>query len=72
VDEDIGLLKLGDHLVGVGNKIGAAITAIELHAFDDIELGCQALRLLDRDDAFVAHLLHRLGEHASDLLVAIG
>jgi hypothetical protein len=57
VDEDIGLLELGDHLVGVGDEIGADITAIELHAFGDIELGCQALCLLDRDDAFVAHLL---------------
>ena len=30
------------------------------------------LKLLDRDDAFVADLCHRLGDHVADFLVAVG
>ena len=30
------------------------------------------LRLLDRDHALVADLLHRLGEHLADLGIAVG
>ena len=72
VQEDIGLLELGHHLLGVGDEIGREIAAIELHALDDVELGLEAFRLFHRDDAFVADLLHRLGDHVADRLVAIG
>ena len=57
VDEDVGLFQLGDHLVGVGDEVGREIAAVELHAFDDVELGLEALGFLDRDHAFVADLL---------------
>ena len=72
VQEDVGLLELRDHLLGVGDEIGREIAAIELHALDDVELGLEALGLFNRDDAFVADLLHRLGDHLADRLVAIG
>ena len=72
VQEDVGLLELGDHLLGVGDEIGREIAAVELHALDDVEFGLEALGLLDRDDAFVADLLHRLGDHVADRLVAVG
>ena len=72
VQEDVGLLELGHHLLGVGDEIGREIAAVELHALDDVEFGLEALRLLDRDDAFVADLLHRLGDHVADRLVAVG
>ena len=39
VDEDVGVLELGDHLLGVGDEIGREIAAVELHAFDDVEFG---------------------------------
>ena len=72
VDEDVGLLQLGDHLVGVGDEVGREIAAVELHALDDVELGLEALGFLDRDDALVADLLHGLGDHVADRLLAIG
>ncbi len=71
VQQDVGGLELGRHLLGVGHEIRAEIAAVELHAFDDVELGLEALRLLDRDDALVADLLHRLGDHLADLAIAI-
>ena len=72
VDEDVGILELGQHLLGVGDEIGREIAAVELHALDDVELGLEALGLLDRDDALVADLLHRVGDHLADRLVAVG
>ena len=72
VDQDVGVLELGDHLLGVGDEIGREIAAVELHALDDVELGLEALGLLDRDHALVADLLHRLGDHLADLALAIG
>ena len=72
VDQDVGVLQLGDHLLGVGDEVGREVAAVELHALDDVELGLGGLGLLDRDHAFLADLLHRLGDHVADRLVAVG
>ena len=72
VDEDVRVLELGHHLLGVGDEVGREIAAVELHALDDFELGVEALGLLDRDDALVADLLHRFGDHVADGLLAVG
>ena len=72
MDENVGIVELGDHLLGIGDEIGREIAAVELHALDDVGLGLEALGLLDRDDALVADLLHRLGDFLADELVAIG
>src|SRR6185436_9104845 len=45
--------------------------AVELHALDDVELELEALGLLDRDHAFLADLLHRLGDLLADDGVAV-
>ena len=71
VDENVGVLELGDHLLGVGDEIGREIAAVELHALDDVELGLGGLRLLDRDHALVADLFHCVGDHLADRLVAV-
>ena len=39
VDEDVDVLELGDHLLGVGDEVRREIAAVELHALDDVELG---------------------------------
>ena len=72
VDEDVGVLELGHHLLGVGDEVGREIAAVELHALDDFQLGVEALGLLDRDDALVADLLHGFGDHVADGLLAVG
>ncbi len=53
-----------------GSSSSAA--AVELHAFDDVELGLQGFRLLDRNHAFVADLIHCFRNHLADLAVVIG
>src|ERR1700758_2841558 len=72
VDEDVGVLHLDAHLVGVGDEVGRNVAAVELHALDDVELGLEALGLFHRDDAFVADLFHGLRQVVADLLVAVG
>ena len=72
MDQDVWLIQLGGHLLGVGDEVGRHVAAIELHALDDVELGLDALGFLDRDDALVADLLHCLGDHFADLGLAVG
>ncbi len=60
VQEDVGVLELGDHLLGIGDEVGREIAAVELHALDDLDFGIERLGFLDRDHALVADLLHRL------------
>ena len=71
VDQDDRILELGDHLVGVGDEVGAEVAAVELHAIDHLGLGHEALVLLDGDDTLVADLLHRLGDLPADLGLAV-
>src|ERR1044072_7051928 len=71
VDEDVRGPELDDHLLGVGDEVGREVAAVELHAFDDIELGLHALGFLDGDHAFLADPVHRLGDQVADRLVAV-
>jgi hypothetical protein len=67
-----GSSSLTSILLRVGDEVRADVAAVELHAFDDVELGLEGLRLLDRDHALVADLAHGVGEHAADFFVAVG
>ena len=71
MDQDEGVGQFDGHLVGVGDEVGADIAAVELHAFDDIQLGDQALGFFNGDDAFVADLGHGQRDHVADFLVAV-
>src|SRR5271169_5739018 len=71
-EQDVRLLELADHLLRIGHEVRREIATVELHALDDVEFGFEALRLLDRDDALVADLVHRLRDHFADLTVVIG
>ena len=71
MQEDVGVLELGQHLLGIGDEVGGDVAAVELHAFDDFDFGLHRLGFLDGDHAFIADLLHRLGDHAADGGVAV-
>src|SRR5436190_19275529 len=36
VQEDVDVLELGNHLVGIGDEVGGEVAAVELHALDDV------------------------------------
>ena len=71
VDQNVRVFHLDPHLVGVGDEIGGDVTAIELHPFDHFQFGLQRLRLLDRDHALIADLLHGVGKKAPNLGIAV-
>src|SRR6266851_1497695 len=72
VDQDVGIVELNAHLVGVGDEVGRDVAAVELHAFDDLKLGLERLGFFNRDHALVADLLHGVGKELADFRVAVG
>ncbi len=72
MQQDHAVVEIRDHLVGVGDEVGAQVATVELHAFDDIGLGLEALVLFDGDDTLVADLLHRIRDLTADFSFAIG
>ena len=48
------------------------VTAVELHALDDVEFVFQTGTFLNRDNAFLADFLHRLGNDLPDFHVSVG
>ena len=72
MQKDVGILELHKHLLGVGDEVRRNVAAIELHAFDDFKFRREGLRLLDRNDAFLADFLHCLGYHRADFQISIG
>ena len=70
VDQDVGVLERRFHALRIGDEVGREVAAVELHAFDDFQLGLHGARLFDGDDAVLADLLHRLGDDRADLRVA--
>jgi hypothetical protein len=72
VDEHERVVQHDLHPLGVGHEVGRQVAAVELHALDHVELARHRLGLLDRDDALLAHLLHGVGDHVADRLVAVG
>ena len=71
VDQDVGVFQLNQHLLGVGDEVRREISAVKLHALDDLELCLQALALFYGDDALIADALHGLGEFGADLGIAV-
>ncbi len=72
VDEQVGILELGFHALGIGYEIGRQIAAVELHALNHFQSGFKPFGFLDRDHALLADFLHRLGNDVADGGVVVG
>ena len=71
-DEDQRIVQLRDHLLVVGDHIGARVAAVELHAFHQRHFGLQGLGFFDGDDAVLADLIHRVRDQIADDRIAGG
>ena len=71
MDQDVAVFEHGLHRRGVGHEVGAQVAAVELHALDPLDLGLERLAFLDRDDAVLADLFGRLGDHLADLGIEV-
>src|SRR5665213_247682 len=65
-DEDVGILENCLHALSVGDHVRGDVALVELHPLDKLELGLQALALLDGDHAVLADLLHGIGDDLAD------
>ena len=66
VQKNVRVFQLDLLALLVVDEVRREIAAIELHALDDIEFIVQARAFLDRDHAFLADLVHRLGDELAD------
>ena len=69
--QDVAILEHALHLRGIGDEVGGKVAAVELHPLHELDLRLEALALVDRDHAVLAHLVHRLGEQFADLGVVV-
>jgi hypothetical protein len=72
VQKDERILELNALALLVVDEIRREITAIELHALDDVELVLERRAFLNRDNAFLADFFHRIGNDAADRFIGIG
>ena len=72
VDEDVRVLEDRLHPLTVGDEVRRQVALVELHALGELELGTERVGLVDGDDAVLAHLVERLGDERTDLLVTSG
>ena len=71
VEKDERLVENGFHALRIRDEVRGEVAAVELHAFDDVELGLEALAFFDRDHAFLSDLAHRFSEDLADRLVRV-
>ena len=72
MDEDVGVFEDALHRRRIGDEVGREVAAVELHAFDELDFGAEALAFVDGDDAVLADLLHGFGDHLADFGVVVG
>src|SRR5690606_16143973 len=72
VDQDIGIFQNGNLLVLVVDEVGRQVAAVELHAFDDVQLVFERFAVFNGDHAFLANFVHGVGNDLADGLVAVG
>ncbi len=72
VQQDERVVQLGLHRLLVVDEVRRQVAAVELHALDDVELVVQARAFLDGDHAFLADLVHRVGDDVADVCVGVG
>src|SRR3954470_16533959 len=71
-EQDVGVVDDRFHPLRVGDEVRRDVALVEAHAFDELELEAEGVALLDGDDAFLADLVHRLGDDLADRGVAGG
>src|SRR5690606_2523613 len=72
MDQDVRIFQDGNLLVRVVDEVGRQVAAVELHAFHDVQFVVQGLAVFNSDDAFLANLVHCVGDDLADGFVAVG
>ena len=70
--KDERVLKLDLLGLGVGDEVGGDESTVESHTLGDLELIGNGLALLAGDDTLLANLLHGVGDHLTNVDIAVG
>ena len=70
--QDERVFELGAHVVLVVDEVRGQVTAVELHAFHDVQFVVETRAFFNCDDAFFADFFHRFSNDRADLLVRVG
>ena len=71
MDQDVTIAEFALHGVWVSHEMRREITTVELHSFDDLDIGIDALALFDGNDAIGADFVHGFSEHLADFIVVV-
>ena len=72
VDEDERVIHTHFHPLGIGDKVRGEVATVKLHTLNHIQGGFHGLGFFNRDHAFLADLVHGLGDNVADGLVVVG
>ena len=72
MQQDVWIIQVAKHFLGVGYEVRRQVTAVELHAFNNVQRRFQRLGFFNSDDAFVADTLHGFCDALTDFSFAVG
>ncbi len=72
MDQDIRIIQIDLHALGVGHEVRREISLIELHPLDHVQSCLDAFRLLHRDGPILTDLVHGLSDDITDFTVPVG
>ena len=71
-EQQVRIVERRLHALGVGDHVRRQVALVEAHALDEVHLHAEGLAFLDGDDAVLADLVDRLGDHLADLGIGRG
>src|SRR5205085_6035064 len=71
-DQQVRVVEDRLHPLRVGHEVRRDVALVEAHALGELELEAEGVALLDGDDAFLADLVHGLGDDLADRGVSSG
>ncbi len=72
MQEDVGVFQHRFHALRIGHEVGRQVTAVELHAFHDLQRRFHALRFFHGDDAVFTDFIHGFGNDVADGGIVVG
>ena len=70
--QDEGIVQSGNLLVLIVDEVRGQVAAVELHAFNHVQLVVQALAVFNGNHAFLAHFFHGIGDDVADVGIGVG
>mmetsp|Transcript_16921 Transcript_16921/g.39082 ORF Transcript_16921/g.39082 Transcript_16921/m.39082 type:complete len:311 (+) Transcript_16921:528-1460(+) len=70
--QDVRIFQYRGLGLGIGDEVGADVSAFEFHSFDDFQFVVQSLTVLNGDDTFLTNSFHGIRDKGSNFSVRVG